>query len=100
MPIKYKIDILEALKEKGFTSYRIRKEKIFGCDLYQIYTDFCEENLLTTLKKNSFVSALKQKGKKKGIIHSTHILIDNTRARGFEGIGKSPKADNYISARF
>ena len=28
MPIKYKIDILEALKEKGFTSYRIRKEKI------------------------------------------------------------------------
>lgn len=30
MPIKYKIDILEALKEKGFTSYRIRKEKIFG----------------------------------------------------------------------
>lgn len=75
-------------------------EKIFGCDLYQIYTDFCEENLLTTLKKNSFVSALKQKGKKKGIIHSTHILIDNTRARGFEGIGKSPKANNYICARF
>lgn len=30
MPIKYKIDILKALKEKGFTSYRIRKEKIFG----------------------------------------------------------------------
>lgn len=75
-------------------------EKIFGCDLYQIYTDFCEENLLTTLKKNSFVSALKQKGKKKGIIHSTNILIDNTRARGFEGIGKSPKADSYIFTRY
>ena len=30
MPIKYKIDILNALKEKGFTSYRIRKEKLFG----------------------------------------------------------------------
>ncbi|MFR2018766.1 MAG: helix-turn-helix domain-containing protein [Eubacterium sp.] len=28
MPIKYKIDILEALKEKGFTSYRIRKKNI------------------------------------------------------------------------
>lgn len=75
-------------------------EKIFGCDLYQIYTDFCEENLLTILKKNSFVSALKQKGKKKGIIHSTNILIDNTRARGFEGIGKSPKADSYIFTRY
>lgn len=30
MPIKYKIDIIEALKEKGFTSYRIRMEKIIG----------------------------------------------------------------------
>lgn len=26
----YKFDILEALKEKEYTSYRIRKEKIFG----------------------------------------------------------------------
>lgn len=30
MPIKYKIDIIEALKEKGFTSYKIRMEKIIG----------------------------------------------------------------------
>lgn len=30
MPIKYKIDIIEALKEKGYTSYRIRMEKIIG----------------------------------------------------------------------
>ncbi len=28
--IKYKIDIMEALKEKGYTSYKLRKEKIFG----------------------------------------------------------------------
>lgn len=28
--LKYKIDILQALKEKGFTSYKIRKEKIIG----------------------------------------------------------------------
>lgn len=30
MPLKYKMDILEALKEKGLTSYRIRAERIFG----------------------------------------------------------------------
>ena len=30
MPIKYKIDILTALKETGYTTYKIRKEKIFG----------------------------------------------------------------------
>ena len=28
--IKYKIDILAALKEKGFSTYRLRKERIFG----------------------------------------------------------------------
>lgn len=30
MPIRYKLDILEALKEKGYTTYRIRQEKIIG----------------------------------------------------------------------
>lgn len=28
--IKYKIDIMEALKTKGYTSYKLRQEKIFG----------------------------------------------------------------------
>lgn len=28
--LKYKIDILEALKKNGFTSYKIRKEKLIG----------------------------------------------------------------------
>ena len=28
--IQYKIDILAALKENGYSTYKIRKEKIFG----------------------------------------------------------------------
>lgn len=28
--IQYKIDIMNALKEKGYTSYKLRKERIFG----------------------------------------------------------------------
>jgi putative transcriptional regulator len=28
--IKYKINILEELKNKGYSSYRLRKDKIFG----------------------------------------------------------------------
>lgn len=28
--IIYKMNIMEALKEKGYTSYRLRKEKVFG----------------------------------------------------------------------
>ena len=30
MPIVYKINVLSALKEKGYNTNRIRKEKIFG----------------------------------------------------------------------
>lgn len=30
MPIKYKIDILAALKAKGYSTYKLRKEGIFG----------------------------------------------------------------------
>lgn len=30
MPIVYKINVLQELKNRGFTSYRIRTEKIIG----------------------------------------------------------------------
>lgn len=30
MAIKYKINVLETLKAKGFSTYRLRKEKLFG----------------------------------------------------------------------
>ena len=30
MSLQYKIDILNALKEKGYTTYKLRKEKILG----------------------------------------------------------------------
>lgn len=30
MPIKYKIDVLATLKSKGYTTTRLRKEKIIG----------------------------------------------------------------------
>lgn len=30
MPIAYKIDVLEKLKERGYSTYRLRKEKLLG----------------------------------------------------------------------
>lgn len=30
MPIQYKIDVLNALKQAGYSTYRIRKEKLLG----------------------------------------------------------------------
>lgn len=30
MPIKYKIDVLEALKAAGYSTYKLRKDKLIG----------------------------------------------------------------------
>lgn len=30
MPIQYKIDVLDALKQAGYTSYRLRQERLMG----------------------------------------------------------------------
>ena len=30
MPLTYNIDVLEALKQNGYSTYRIRKEKLIG----------------------------------------------------------------------
>ncbi len=35
MPMKYKLDVLAALKEKGYNTSRIRKEKIMGESMLQ-----------------------------------------------------------------
>lgn len=39
MPIKYKFNILSALKEKGYTPTRIRKEKIMSESTLQKFRD-------------------------------------------------------------
>lgn len=30
MPLKFRIDVLAALKEKGYTTYRVRKDKLLS----------------------------------------------------------------------
>ena len=35
MPVKYKIDVLSALKEAGYSTYRLRKEKLIGESVLQ-----------------------------------------------------------------
>ena len=37
MPIRYKFDILAALKEKGYNTNRIRKERLFGESTLQAF---------------------------------------------------------------
>lgn len=44
MPIHYKINVLEALKSAGYSTYRIRKEKIMG------------ESVLQKLRRKEYLS--------------------------------------------
>ena len=39
MPVKYKIDILGALKEKGYTTYKLRKGKLLAEGVMQSLRD-------------------------------------------------------------
>lgn len=39
MPIYYKIDVLAALKEKGYSAYKLRQDKIFGERIIQQIRD-------------------------------------------------------------
>ena len=44
MPLQYKINVLEALKEKGYNTNRLRKEKLLG------------ESTIQQLRKGELVS--------------------------------------------
>lgn len=44
MPVQYKIDVLTALKKSGYTTYRMRNEKLLG------------ESVLQQLRKGELVS--------------------------------------------
>lgn len=44
MPVKYKINILDALREKGYSTYKLRKEKLLA------------ENTIQQLRNNDLVS--------------------------------------------
>lgn len=44
MPLKYKIDVLEALKDAGYSSTRLRKEKLMG------------ESYMTQIRRGEMVS--------------------------------------------
>lgn len=44
MPVKYKIDVLAAIKDRGYTTYKLRQEKIMG------------ESTLTQLRRGELVS--------------------------------------------
>ncbi len=51
MSIVYKKDILELLKNKGYSSYKIRQEKIFGQRVLQQMRENTVSNSMDVLSK-------------------------------------------------
>ena len=54
--------------------------------LYEAYEIYCDDNLLVKLSSNSFVNAVKDKGKKKRVTYNKHITEDGKDRRGFIGV--------------
>lgn len=39
MPFRYKLDVVQALKDKGYSTYRIRKDKVFSESTLQAFRE-------------------------------------------------------------
>lgn len=39
MPFRYKVDVVQALKDKGYSTYRIRKDKLFSESTLQAFRE-------------------------------------------------------------
>lgn len=55
MAIRYKVDIVKALKDAGYSSYRIRQEKTFG---QSILTAFRKGEAITWVTLNTLCKML------------------------------------------
>ena len=54
--------------------------------LYDSYYKWCEDNALTALKRETFISWVKQNEDKYSIAYSTNIASNGKNVRGFKGI--------------
>lgn len=54
--------------------------------LYSVYADWCEENGLTALKRDSFISWLRSNEGDYPFRHGNNVYSEGKRVRGFEGI--------------
>ena len=59
---------------------------ISNSNLYLVYTEWCEENALTALKRETFVRWVCNNTNKYNIKYTTHIKAGNKEVRGFEGM--------------
>lgn len=62
------------------------KSVISSTTIYKIYYEWCEDNGLTALKRETFINWLKSNAAKYSVRYSNNVYENGKRVRGFEGI--------------
>lgn len=76
-------NIVDYLAEAAVLS---ESSSISSTTLHRVYCDWCEENALTALKRETFINWLKSNAAKYNIKYSNNVYESGKRVRGFEGI--------------
>lgn len=79
-------NILDFLESEGYFRFDPEGE-ITSRQLYNLYSDWCIDNMLLPLKSNTFIAWLNQNGARYAIRYDTNISAGNgCRVRGFKGM--------------
>lgn len=78
-------NIIEFMKDTNIVLFGNDKQ-ISSAELHQAYTDWCEINALTPMKRDSFITWLKCNQEKYAIKYDCNIKSNGRRVRGFTGL--------------
>ena len=76
-------NIVDFLAEAAVIS---ESSSISSNTLHRVYSEWCEKNALTALKRETFINWLKSNADKYNVRYSNNIYENGKRVRGFEGI--------------
>jgi putative DNA primase/helicase len=78
-------NIIEFLGDENCVTFDSGAE-ISSTNLYGGYSDWCDENAITPIKRETFINWLKSNQSKYGVIYTTHIKSEARYVRGFKGV--------------
>lgn len=79
-------NVVDFLQSEGYIRFD-RESQITSRLLYNLYRDWCDDNMVTALSAKSFTAWLTQNAAAYGLIYSNHIPGGNGRqVRGFRGL--------------
>ena len=78
-------NVIDFLKDANTVMFG-EDRQISSMALYDAYTDWCELNALTPLKRDTFINWIKTNQSKYGIRYDCNVMYNGHRVRGFYGL--------------